>query len=247
MSVVLPLGNGGIAHLFVINGYQGAESDPEKLTLTDNLLTAVLAEAKVCCAGEPVILVGDLNAAPTVIPSLAKGIMNGHWIDVEQAFAIGRGVAPSCTCQFQLDEDKGSRRDFTLACSVAMAATTACRVLPDRLFSPHFAILTEFSLSAWDATVHMARVYSPLWPACWVDCPDRSRRSPSPTVQNIWDVYIQEVSFVRREVREQLFIACHSSDVDASWRLWSREAEACLDRAYLSWWSCPLEFWQLCG
>ena len=158
MRVVLPLGNGGIAHLFVIYGYQGAESDPEKLTLTDNLLTAVLAEAKVCCAGQPVILVGDLNADPTIIPSLAKGIMNGHWIDVEQAFAIGRGVAPARTCQFQLDEDKGSRRDFTLACPIAMAATTACCVLPDRWFTPHFAILTEFSLSAWDATVHMARV-----------------------------------------------------------------------------------------
>ena len=160
--------------------------------------------------------------------------MNGHWIDVEQAFAIGRGVAPARTCQFQLDEDKGSRRDFTLACPTAMAATTACCVLPDRWFTPHFAVLSEFSLSAWDATVHMARVYSPLWPACWVDCPDRTRRSPSPTVQNIWDVYIREVSFVLCEVREQLFIACNSYDVDASWCLWSREAEACLARAYLT-------------
>ena len=206
MRVILPLGNGGIAHLFVIYGYQGAESDLEKLTLTDNLLAAVLAEAKVCCA---------LNADPTV-----KGIMNGHWIDVEQAFA-GSGVALARTCQFQLDEDKGLRRDFTLACPIAMAAITACRVLPDRWFTPHFAILTEFSLSAWDATVHMARVYSHLWPACWVGCPDRSRRSPSPMVQNIRNVYIQEVCFVPREVREQLFIACDSSDVDASWRLWS--------------------------
>ena len=42
----------------------------------------------------------------------------------------------------------------------------------------------------------MARVYSPLWPACWVDGPDRSRRSPSAAVQNIWDAYIQELSFV---------------------------------------------------
>ena len=77
--------------------------------------------------------------------------MNGHWIDVEQAFATGRGVAPSRTCQFQLDEDKGSRRDFVLACPIATAATTACRVLPDRWFIPHFAVHAEFSLSAWDA------------------------------------------------------------------------------------------------
>ena len=115
-----------------------------------------------------------------------------------------------------------------------MAATTACCVLPDRWFTPHFAVLTEFALSAWGATVHVARVCSPLWPACWVDCPDRTRRSPSPTVQNIWDVYIREVSFVPFEVREQLFIACNSSDVDASWYLWSREAEACLARVYLT-------------
>ena len=53
-------------------------------------------------------------------------------------------------------------------------------------------------------------------------------------VQNIWDVYIQEVGFVPREVREQLFIACNPADVDASWLLWSREAEASLARAYLS-------------
>ena len=42
MRVVLPLGNGCIAHLFVIYGYQGAENDLEKLTLTDNLLSAHL-------------------------------------------------------------------------------------------------------------------------------------------------------------------------------------------------------------
>ena len=86
--------------------------------------------------------------------------VDGHWIDLEQAFATGRGVAPSRTCQFQLDEDKGSRRDFVLACPIALAATTACRVLPDRWFVPHFAVYAEFSLSAWDATVDRARVYS---------------------------------------------------------------------------------------
>ena len=72
-----------------------------------------------CCSGQPVILAGDFNADPTVIPSLAEGICDGHWIDVEEAF--GRGVAPSRTCQFQLDQDKGSRRDFVLACPIAMA------------------------------------------------------------------------------------------------------------------------------
>ena len=36
-----------------------------------------------------------------------------------------------------------------------MAATTACFFLPDRWFLPHFAIRTDFSLSAWDATVEI--------------------------------------------------------------------------------------------
>ena len=54
----------------------------------------------------PVILAGDFNADPIVIPSLAKGISDGQWIDLERAFAFGCGVPPSSTCQFQLDEDK---------------------------------------------------------------------------------------------------------------------------------------------
>ena len=187
-----------------------------------------------CCAGQPVLLAGDFNADPTVIPSLAKGIFDGHWIDLERAFATGRRVLPSYTCQFQLDEDKGSRRNFVLACPIALAAATACSVLPDRWFTPHFAAYAEFALSAWDATVERARIHSPLWPACWLNCPDRSRTSQSHEVQNIWDVYIREVGFVPCEVRERLFGLCNSPDVDSSWLLWSREAEASLARAYLS-------------
>ena len=136
-----------MVHLFVVYGYQGAENDPEKLQLTDHLFAAVLAEARMCCCGQPVILAGDFNADPFVIPSLAKGISDGQWIDLERAFAFGRGVPPSSTCQFQLDEDKGSRRDFLLACPIALAAASACYVSPDRWFTPHFSVYAEFSLS----------------------------------------------------------------------------------------------------
>ena len=54
MRVVLPLGNRCIAHLFVIYGYQGAESDPEKLQLSEHLFGAVLAEARMYCAGQAI-------------------------------------------------------------------------------------------------------------------------------------------------------------------------------------------------
>ena len=48
----------------------------------------------------PVLIVGDFNADPVVIPSLAKGIMDGHWIDLERAFATG-----SVASQSNLQED----------------------------------------------------------------------------------------------------------------------------------------------
>ena len=234
MRVVLPLGNGGVVHLFVIYGYNGAENDPEKLQLTEHLFAAVLAEARLCSVGQPVVLAGDFNVEPLVIPSLAKGISDGHWVDLEYAFSFGRGVLPSSTCQFQLDEDKGSRRDFILACPIALAAASGCSVLPDRWFTPHFAVCAEFTLSSWDAIVERARIHSPLWPACWLDCPDRSRSSRNLVVRDIWDVYIREVGFVPSEVRTNLFRLCNSSDVDSSWLLWSREAEASLSRSYLA-------------
>ena len=117
--------------------------------------------------GQPVILAGDFNVDPIVIPSLAKGISDGHWVDLERAFAFGN-VPPSFTCQFQLDEDKGSRRDFLLACPIALAVATACYVSLDRWFTPYFSVSAEFSLSAWDATVERARdAFSSL--ACLLD------------------------------------------------------------------------------
>ena len=135
---------------------------------------------------------------------------------------------------FSLMRIKGSRRDFLLVCPVALAAVSACYVSPDRWFTPHFSVCAEFSLSSWDAIVDRARTHSPLWPACWLQSPDRSRSSTSPEVRDIWDVYIREVGFVPLAVREQLFRLCSSPDVDSSWLLWSKEAEASLARAYLS-------------
>ena len=47
LRTTLPTAQGGVVHLFVVYGYQGAEEDAEKLRLTDRLLQAVLAEAQV--------------------------------------------------------------------------------------------------------------------------------------------------------------------------------------------------------
>ena len=45
LRVTLPTGKGGVVHLFVVSGYQGAEEDPDKLELADKLSQAVVAEA----------------------------------------------------------------------------------------------------------------------------------------------------------------------------------------------------------
>ena len=82
----------------VVSLHGAAKGDPDKLTLTDQLLTSVLAEAHMCCSGQLVILVGHVNVDPSVIPSLAKSISDGGWIDLEKAFATGRGDAPTPTC-----------------------------------------------------------------------------------------------------------------------------------------------------
>ena len=123
--VVLPLGTGDVATLFAIYGYPGAENDPDKLALMDQLLTSVLAEA--------MMLVGDLNADPLVIPFTCQRYRQmGPRIDVELAFASGCGVSAAPTCQFRLDEVKGTREDVALACPIAPADATACLVFPER-------------------------------------------------------------------------------------------------------------------
>ena len=73
---------GGVVHLFGVYGYQGAEEDPEKSQLTDQLLQAVLAEAQVVCGGQPLLIAGGLNADPTVIPCSAEGTSAGGFVDL---------------------------------------------------------------------------------------------------------------------------------------------------------------------
>ena len=78
-----------MVHLFVIYGYQVAEEDAEKPQLTDKLLQAVLAGARVVCTGQPLLIAGDLNADPAVIPCLAKAISAGWFVDLALAYSFG--------------------------------------------------------------------------------------------------------------------------------------------------------------
>ena len=159
-----------MVHLFVVYGYQGAEEDADKLRLTDHLLQAVLVEAQVVCVGQPMLIAGDLNADPAVIPCLAKGISVGRYVDLALAYSLGAGVAPDVTCRFSRDDGTGSRRDFFVGCPGALAASQACYVT-DRWFTPHFSVVARFRIGAWMADVACPIACQPLWPACWLDTP----------------------------------------------------------------------------
>ena len=130
----------------------GAEEDSDPLLLTDKFLQAVLAEAQVVCIGQPVLIAGDLNADPAVIPCLAKGISAGRFVDLALAFSLRAGLTPDATCRFSGDEGTGSRRDFFVGCPNALAASDACFVT-DRWFTPHFSVLARFCIDAWMAYV----------------------------------------------------------------------------------------------
>ena len=230
LRTTLPTGKGGVVHLFVVYGYQGAEEDAEKLRLTDRLLQAVLAEAQVVCIGQPMLIAGDLNADSAVIPCLAKGMSAGRYVDLALAHSLGAGILPDNTCTFNRDDGSGSRRDFFVGCPNALAASQVCSVT-DRWFTPHFSLLACFRIDAWMAEVSCPIACRPLWPACWLDTPDRSSSSSSRTVQDVWDVYRDVLGVVPEEVVRALRDAASRSSVDDFWFIWSKNAEAGLFRA----------------
>ena len=71
-----------------------------------------------------------------------------------------------------------------------------------------------------------------LWPACWLDTLDRSSSSAARVVQDVWDVYMEELRVVPAEVVLAIRDAASRSSVDDFWSTWSHNAEAGLFRAY---------------
>ena len=230
LRTTLPTSRGGVVHLFVVYGYQGAEEDAEKLRLTDCLLQAVLAEAQIVCIGQPMLIAGDLNADPALIPCLAKGISAGRYVDLALAYSLGAGVAPDVTCRYSREDGTGTRRDFFVGCPGALAASQACYVT-DRWFTPHFSVLARFRIDAWMADVSCPIACQPIWPACWLDTPDRSSSSSTRIVQDVRDVYRDELGVVPNDVVLALRDAVTRSAVDDFWSIWSENAEAGLFRA----------------
>ena len=74
------------------------------------------------------LIAGDLNGDPAVIPCLAKGISAGRLVDLALAYSLGAGRKPDATCKVKREDCLGSRRDFIVSCPNALAASTACFV-----------------------------------------------------------------------------------------------------------------------
>ena len=86
------IGGSRILHLVVACGFQGAASDPEKLSLADSVIDAVLGELAVAAAGQPCLIVGDLNVEPTWTPCLLKGVSAGSWFFLQASWAHASGT-----------------------------------------------------------------------------------------------------------------------------------------------------------
>ena len=117
-----------------------------------------------------------------------------------------------------------------VACSNALAASTACRVT-ERWFTPQFSVLAEFGIRQWTAEVSGPSVTQPLWPACWVDTLDRSSLSESEIVHDSGNIYRKELGVVPPDLILALRAAFVNGSVDEFWDAWSAGAGAGLLRA----------------
>ena len=132
------------------------------------------------------------------------------------AYSLGAGVAPDVTCRFNREDGTGTRRDFFVGCPGALAASQVCYVT-DRWFTPHFSVLARFCIDAWMADVACPVVCQPVWPACWLDTPDRSSSSSTRIVQDVWDTQRDVLGAVPEEVVVALRVAVSRSSVDDFW------------------------------
>ena len=92
--------------------------------------------------------------------------------------------------------------------------------------------MANFRIGAWTADIACPVACLPIWPACWLDTPDRSSLSSTRVVQDVWDVFREELGVVPEEVVMALKDAASRSSVDDFWTIWSRNAELGLFRAY---------------
>ena len=152
--------------------------------LTDKLLQAVLAESRVICVGQPMLIAGDLIADPAVILCLAKGISAGRYVDLALAHSLGAGPTPGITFRFSREDCTCFCGDFFVVCPGALTASQVC-YFTDKWFTPHFSVLDRFRIHAWMVDVACPITCQPICPACLLDIPDKSSSSSFRVVQDV--------------------------------------------------------------
>ena len=228
---VLPLGSGLLMHLVVAYGFQGADDDAEKLSLTDQLFDAVMCELAVVSRGQPCVIGGDFNKEPTKVPCLLKGISAGLQVDLQGAWARAAGVDPDVTCKRDWGLG-GTRSDFVLGCPLESASLSDCWVDGCRWIQPHLSVCASFVAARLSAKVIQPVRVSPLWPASWVSAVDKTRTSRSAEVWEIWEIYDKFLEFLPIGNALAVDDALAGRDVHLAWTVWSTAAENTLACAF---------------
>ena len=164
------------------------------------------------------LIAGDFNADLAVIPCLAKGIFAEGlliWLLLILWVLVLLLLLP-----VGLIWRVAWVRVETFLLANALAASDACFVR-DRWFTPHVSVFARFRIDAWLADVACLVVCQPVWPACWLDVPDRSSSSSSRVVHYVWDVYRDLLEVVPDDVVLALRDVASRSSVDDFWSIWS--------------------------
>ena len=177
------------------------------------------------------LIAGDLNADPAVVPCLAKGISAGKFVDLALAYSLGL---------------EGSRTQF--ASSSVRIIWVLGGILLSVVLMRWLRLMLALALTGGSLLISQCllalilmggrpdiacpQVCQPVWPACRIDTPDRSSSSVARVVQDAWDAYRDELAAVPPDVVLALRDAASRSCVDDFWIIWSKSAEAGLFRAY---------------
>ena len=187
-----------------------------------------MSELAVVARGEPCLIVGDFNVEHTKIPSLAKGISSGLWVDLESSWAFASGREPAVTCKRTWAFDSGDRRDFQIGCPLCAAAVQSCSVLAERWIQLHLAVRSWFGAKMWTAKVTQPVRFTPLWPASWISAVDKSSDSKSAEVRSVWEIFDERLQLIDAGDVFRLDEALQDGDISQAWLVWSNAAEAAL-------------------
>ena len=168
------------------------------------------------CIGQPVLIAGDLNADPAVIPCLAKGISAGRHVDLALAFSLGAGLTP--------DAGLVGRRVLVLV-EISLLAVLMRWLLQMLVLlliggSPLISLFLLASALMLGWLMLLARLYVSLSGLLvgWILLIGSSS-SATRVVQDVWDVHRDELGEIPGKVVLALRNAVSRSSVDDFWTI----------------------------